>query len=101
MRIDKINIDSKLANFAKHNGMGISSLKLKDGTNLKILSNPYKELFHIFQIKNDQIIKAEGGRGVFAMSNIINKYNSKAFLNIDGKKDAVLDAFYHSFQTYV
>lgn len=47
------------------------------------------------------IIKAEGGRGVFAMSNIINKYNSKAFLDIDGKKDAVLDAFYHSFRTYV
>ena len=101
MKINKVSIDSRLLNFAKYNGMGIGSLSLNDGIKLKILSNPYKEIFHVFQIKNDQIIKAEGGKGVIAMSKIIDKYNQKVLFNNHGKKDIILDAFYHSFQTYI
>jgi hypothetical protein len=94
VKCPKINLS--LRDFAVRNHMGIGTFRTKDNIDVEILSNPRTEGFHVFNVKNGQIIKAEGGRGAKAMSKIIDEYEPKQLAQND-----VYNAFYHSFNVRV
>ena len=85
-----------IRNLAERNHFGHGSFTLKSGVSVEILSNPKTELFHVFQLENNQIIKAEGGKGYHAMSEIIDEYKS-----VTTFPDDVLKAFGHSFNVRI
>lgn len=85
-----------IRNLAERNHFGHGSFTLKSGVNVEILSNPKTELFHVFQVENNQIIKAEGGKGYQAMSGIIDEYGA-----LTTSPNDVLKAFGHSFNVKI
>ena len=93
MKIPEINC---LKTFAKKNHMGYGFLKLRNGGEVNIISNPTTELFHILSVKDGHIVKAEGGRGVLAMKNAINKYEPDVSMH-----SSMWSAFEHSFHVIV
>ena len=90
--MDGIKLGFKLADYAKMNKMGIGSFRLKDGSSMKIMSNPDKQLFTVMNIKNGRMRSLEGGKGLNALSNIIGRYEQKAE-NIDDVTTAIGDSF--------
>ena len=90
--MDGIKLGFKLADYAKMNKMGIGSFRLKDGSSMKIMSNPDKQLFTVMNIKNGRMRSLEGGRGLNALANTIGKYEQKAE-NIDDVTTAIGDSF--------
>ena len=72
--------------------MGIGSFRLKDGSSMKIMSNPDKQLFTVMNIQNGRLRSLEGGKGLNALANIIGRYEQKAE-NIDDITTAIGDSF--------
>lgn len=78
--------------FAKKHNFGVGSFNLKDGSSVKILSNPESQLFHVWQMKNGSLLKASGGRGENALAASIGEYESKA-INSNDITTAIGDSF--------
>ena len=67
-----IKLRFTLADFAKYNNMGIGSVRLKDGSSLKIISDPNSGLTHLFQVKRGRLLNACGVTGENANCKIAN-----------------------------
>lgn len=58
-----IKLGFSFVDFAKATGRGIGSVRLKDGSSVKILGDPVTNSVDLFRIKHGRLLEAVGYRG--------------------------------------
>ncbi len=58
-----IKLGFSFVDFAKRTGRGIGSVRLKDGSSVKILGDPVEKSVDFFRIKHCRLLEASGYRG--------------------------------------
>ena len=57
------NVGIRVADYALKNKMGIGSFQLKDGSSIKILQDPDKDIIQFIQVKDGKMLGAKGFLG--------------------------------------
>lgn len=84
-----IKLGFTFADYAKATGKGIGSVRLKDGSSVKILSDPEKlHSTEFYRVKNGRLLEAYGSRGRNSIKDIVGKLlelerNKAEGVNID------------------
>ncbi|MBR1425728.1 hypothetical protein IJ579_09235 [bacterium] len=63
MRTPGVKLGFSIADYAKLHGMGIGSFRLKDGSSIKILQNPEKEIVEFFHVKAGKLFDGSFYKG--------------------------------------
>lgn len=67
-----IKLGFSFVDFAKATGRGIGSVRLKDGSSIKMLGNPIKKTVDFYRIKHGKLLEATGYRGRDAIARAAN-----------------------------
>lgn len=67
-----IKLGFSMVDLAKSWGRGIGSVRLKDGSSVKILGDPNDKAVDFFRIKNGRLMESKGYRGEYAMYQAAN-----------------------------
>jgi len=67
-----IKLGFSMVDLAKSWGRGIGSIRLKDGSSVKILGDPNDKAVDFFRIKNGRLLASKGYRGENAMYQAAN-----------------------------
>ena len=68
-----IKLGFSMIDLAKSWGRGIGSVRLKDGSSVKILGSPDDKAVDFFRIKSGRLLDAHGYRGKYAMYQAANE----------------------------
>ena len=67
-----IKLGFSMVDLARKWGRGIGSIRLKDGSSVKILGAPDDKKVDFFRIKNGRLLETKGYRGEYAMYQAAN-----------------------------
>ena len=79
-----IKLGFSMVDLAKSWGRGIGSIRLKDGSSVKILGDPNDRAVDFFRIKHGRLLEAKGYRGedaVFQAANDVGYIEEKLALD--------------------
>ena len=94
--MDGVKLGFNLVDFAKANKMGIGSFRLKDGSSLKIITNPQNGVSHFMNVKYGRLLSAESAKGNENIAKILDLYDDLAENPIE-----IFEAYAHSLDLVI
>lgn len=70
--MDGIKLGFKMVDYARSIGRGIGSVRLKDGSSIKILGDPNDRAIDFFRVKHGRLLESKGYRGSDTVSHAAN-----------------------------
>ena len=58
-----IKLGFSFVDYARHNGMGLGSVRLKDGSSMKILTSLEDKTIQLFKVHKGRLLEAKGYKG--------------------------------------
>ena len=94
--MEGMKLPVSIANMAKRNGWGYGSFALKDGSSVKLCSEPTTGITRLFQVKSGRLLSAEASNNNNGIAAMVDRYAQNAV-----HKDEVDTAFMNSFDMFM